>query len=273
MTSVQPYEPTYDFETDPDPQDKLNAAALQAQLNLIASNLSDLIAALAVSIRDDDTLSDDLVRLRNLHPELSTIVNQISDGLAPVSALAYLYPVDCASTANLTLSGEQTIDGVLTSASRVLVKDQTDPIENGIYTTDAGAWARTADLADGDSIVPYGVMVREGDTQAETAWALIAGSEGTEVIGTDEAVFAGPILQTVASPAQRYNVELTFDNGSLTQSVTHNLGDGAASAVLYAVDGSPVLAGVVATKVSANVMQFVFPTQPGEVTVGVSLVV
>jgi len=38
-----------------------------------------------------------------------------------------------ATTANITLSGEQTIDGVLTSTSRVLVKDQTALDENGMY--------------------------------------------------------------------------------------------------------------------------------------------
>jgi hypothetical protein len=34
----------------------------------------------------------------------------------------------------------------LTSASRVLVKDQTDPKQNGIYLTSSGAWTRTVDF-------------------------------------------------------------------------------------------------------------------------------
>lgn len=54
-------------------------------------------------------------------------------------------PVACATTANITLSGEQTIDGVTTSASRVLVKDQTDGTENGIYVSGSGAWTRATD--------------------------------------------------------------------------------------------------------------------------------
>jgi len=44
-------------------------------------------------------------------------------------------PCIVATTANITLSGEQTIDGVLTSTNRVLVKDQTAGAENGIYVT------------------------------------------------------------------------------------------------------------------------------------------
>lgn len=54
------------------------------------------------------------------------------------------YSVNLATTGNITLSGEQVIDGVLTSNSRVLVKNQTDGTENGIYTTSAGAWSSYA---------------------------------------------------------------------------------------------------------------------------------
>jgi hypothetical protein len=55
-------------------------------------------------------------------------------------------PVSLATTASITLSGEQTIDGVLTSASRVLVKNQSTPSQNGIYVSAAGAWTRATDL-------------------------------------------------------------------------------------------------------------------------------
>lgn len=54
--------------------------------------------------------------------------------------------IDVATTGNITLSGEQTIDGFLTSASRVLAWQQTDPKENGIYVSASGAWARSSDL-------------------------------------------------------------------------------------------------------------------------------
>jgi len=54
-------------------------------------------------------------------------------------------PVDLVSNSNITLSGEQTIDGVLTSTSRVLVAGQTNADENGIYDTAAGAWSRATD--------------------------------------------------------------------------------------------------------------------------------
>ena len=77
------------------------------------------------------------------------------DGLV-VSACSGKQPVRVATTANVTLSGEQTIDGVLTSVDRILVKDQTTGSENGIYVTAAGAWARAAD-ADTDAEVIAGI--------------------------------------------------------------------------------------------------------------------
>ena len=55
-------------------------------------------------------------------------------------------PVDVATTANITLSGEQTIDGVLTSGSRVLVKNQSTASQNGIYVSSSGAWSLAADF-------------------------------------------------------------------------------------------------------------------------------
>lgn len=68
----------------------------------------------------------------------------IIDSALGVSDVGYR-PVSVASTAALVLAGEQTIDGVLTNASRILVKNQASPEQNGIYVTAAGSWARSDD--------------------------------------------------------------------------------------------------------------------------------
>jgi hypothetical protein len=78
-----------------------------------------------------------------------------------------------ATTANISLSGEQTIDGVLTSADRVLVKDQSTGSQNGIYVSASGAWARAADFnesseVDGGLLVP----VSEGTANGNSVWQL-----------------------------------------------------------------------------------------------------
>ena len=68
-------------------------------------------------------------------------------------------PVRTATTADITLNGLQTIDGVvLVQDDRVLVKDQTDATENGIYRADSGDWQRDVDF-DGPFDVKEGTFV------------------------------------------------------------------------------------------------------------------
>ena len=75
-----------------------------------------------------------------------------------VGSAAIKVAVKCATTGNITLNGEQTIDGQTTNGSRVLVWAQTDPTQNGIYLTDTGSWERTADF-DGPRDVEQGTLV------------------------------------------------------------------------------------------------------------------
>lgn len=57
---------------------------------------------------------------------------------------SYVLHVYVATTGNITLSGLQTIDGEALSAGfNVLVKDQTDATENGVYQVASGAWTRS----------------------------------------------------------------------------------------------------------------------------------
>jgi parallel beta-helix repeat protein len=86
---------------------------------------------------------------------------------------AFKAPCVLATTANVTLSGEQSIDGTTTSESRVLVWQQTDTSENGIYNTSSGSWTRALD-ANGNYDLTYGtqVYVAGGATQGGTAYTL-----------------------------------------------------------------------------------------------------
>jgi hypothetical protein len=76
-----------------------------------------------------------------------------------------------ATTTNITLSGTQAIDGLTTSAgSRVLVKDQTNASQNGIYVVSAGAWTRTLDANDLLTLPGSVVTVIDGATNGGTLW-------------------------------------------------------------------------------------------------------
>jgi uncharacterized cupin superfamily protein len=98
-------------------------------------------------------------------------------------------PCDYATTANITLSAEQTIDGNTTSTSRVLVKNQTDATENGIYKSSSGTWTREPDF-DGNYDIRGGTIipVQSGTANANTYWRIT--NTGTITIGTTELTIA-----------------------------------------------------------------------------------
>lgn len=74
------------------------------------------------------------------------------------------------STANLTLSGEQTIDGFTTSASTILVTGQSTATQNGVYVTAAGAWARATEYSTGPQLVTASILIKNGTVNAGTQW-------------------------------------------------------------------------------------------------------
>ncbi len=82
--------------------------------------------------------------------------------------IAIKLPVRCATTANITLSGLQAIDGVtVVAGDRVLVKNQTIQANNGIYEAKVGAWTRAADCSLTSTLVKGSlVLVLEGSTNS-----------------------------------------------------------------------------------------------------------
>jgi hypothetical protein len=73
-------------------------------------------------------------------------------------------------SSNITLSGAQSIDGVsVVAGNRVLVKNQTDQSQNGIYVAATGAWSRAPDADTWDELVSALVFIESG-SQAGTAW-------------------------------------------------------------------------------------------------------
>ncbi len=97
--------------------------------------------------------------------------------------------VKAATTEDITLSGTQTIDGViLVSGDRVLVKDQIVGSQNGIYVVDAGAWSRSTD-ADISAEVTDGMFtfVEQGTVNADSGWVLT--SNDPIILNTSSLVF------------------------------------------------------------------------------------
>lgn len=102
-------------------------------------------------------------------------------------------PVKVATTSPITLSGLQTIDGYsVQSGDRVLVKNQTDKTENGIYDAKVGAWTRAKDWNRADDVVD-GVLVL--DTNTRTLYQ--AQFSGDFNVGTTKVNFILGILNTI----------------------------------------------------------------------------
>src|SRR3990167_7577423 len=77
------------------------------------------------------------------------------------TSIAVKAPVRVASTANLTLSSSQVIDGITLASSdreRVLVWQQTNSTENGIYEVRSAAWQRASDF-DGERDATRGTLI------------------------------------------------------------------------------------------------------------------
>ena len=114
--------------------------------------------------------------------------------------------VKCATTANITLSGTQTIDGIaVVAGDRVLVKEQTTASQNGIYVVSTGAWTRALDA----------------DSSSKIASALVAVDSGTLLGGKlfDNDFKTTDTLGTTAMPWS-----MNLDDGSLLTAGSTSIG-------------------------------------------------
>ena len=114
--------------------------------------------------------------------------------------VAFKVPCRVATTAAITLSGLQTIDGVaLATDDRVLVKNQTTASENGIYVASASAWQRDVDF-DGvnDAVDGTCVPVASGTTTGQQVWQCV----GTNPItpGTTSITFVALLVVGLTLP-------------------------------------------------------------------------
>jgi len=95
------------------------------------------------------------------------------------AGISWKQPCAVATLANITLSGLQTIDGYLTLAGdRVLVKNQSNAANNGIYLASATAWTRSLDANSWDELVSAISFIEYG-SQAGGAWFCTATPGGT----------------------------------------------------------------------------------------------
>jgi len=99
-------------------------------------------------------------------------------------------PCRVATTANITLNGLQTVDGVvLAQDDRVLVKNQTSAIDNGIYTADTGDWSRALDFNGPRDCVQGTLVLVLASGSNPIGWSLYELTTTAPVIGTSSLAF------------------------------------------------------------------------------------
>ena len=182
---------------------------------------------------------------------------------------------------NLLISGNciSSIDGITVDANdRILVKDQTDAKQNGIYRvvtvgsgTD-GTWVRAQDADNvGNGKVTSGMTttVSEGSSNAGKTFKLI--TVDPIVVGTTELVFSNPFVATAAgaNTAVQFNdggtvngdSDFTFNKYTNVLTVTGNISAGniLTSNILYP-NGSPYLIGGGTVSISSSNTAPVSPT-------------
>jgi hypothetical protein len=105
-------------------------------------------------------------------------VDSVAQGLDIKASCLYT------TTNNITLSGLGTQAGgdwpsTLTAGSRILVKNQTNQAENGIYAASSTGWTRTSDLNNWSEVPGAFTFIEDGATLSATGWVTTAGSTGT----------------------------------------------------------------------------------------------
>ena len=105
-------------------------------------------------------------------------VDSVAQGLDIKASCLY-------TTTNIvTLSGLATQAGgdwpsALTDGDRILVKNQANAAQNGIYAASASGWTRTADMNNWSEVPGAFTFIEDGATLSSTGWVTTAGSTGT----------------------------------------------------------------------------------------------
>ncbi len=155
--------------------------------SITASGVSDFNSAVRTNRVDQLAAATNPVTGVTPTADTHFAIKSYVDGVA--QGLDIKDSVKVATTANISLSGTQTIDGVAVSADeRVLVKDQSTASQNGLYLCKASTWARTDDLAAGVDAAGMFTFVEQGSTQADQGF-VCSSDKGSAVVATNNLSF------------------------------------------------------------------------------------
>jgi hypothetical protein len=162
------------------------------------------------------------------------------------AGISWKQPVACATLTNITLSGLQTIDGYTTlSGDRVIVKNQSNNTQNGIYIASSGAWSRSND-ADAWSELVSAIAFVEYGSQAGSAWFCTVTPGGT--IGTTPITWAQ--FTTSATYSAGTGLTLTGFTFSITNIGTAGTYGSASSVPVFTTNAQGQVTSVTNTSIA-----------------------
>lgn len=203
VANIAKYESSYNNGTGNDGKHTIDSAQ-----NTLSHSEKVFLNSLLIEVSQDPTTP--------LGVATKNYIDNIRDGID------YKPNVKVSTTANITLSGIQNLDGVTgVSDMRVAVRFQTTASQNGIYLMKSGAWVRSTD----------------GDTGLELEYAVIPIESGTLYGGKVYRINqTGIVLGTTAITFTEWNVATyaagiylklvgnvfdidftTFDTGNITE--------------------------------------------------------
>ena len=152
---------------------------------------------------------------------------------AAIQGIKWKEPVRAATTANITLSGAQTIDGVsVIAGDRVLVKNQTTGSQNGIYVAASGAWSLATDFDSSVELIGAGVFLSEGTSQGNSIWTMTTDAPVT--LGSTAMTWAqigGGTSYTAGSGISISGGVIAIDTSITARKVAATIGDGASTTI------------------------------------------
>ena len=250
------------------PNDAVNKAYADALSSSFSSMRLDQLAAPTSALDFNHqrltnlgapTDAEDAVRLRDLQDVQS--------------GMRWKDPARVATTANISLSGLPTIDGVaISEGDRVLVKNQDTASQNGIYIATSGAWTRAPDAGAGQMTAGTTLMINEGALQEDTQWRLQTDDpitvgttplaftqigaatsylQGYGIIISGKVIAVNPSIAVVKATA-------TFGDGAALQyAIAHNLNTlDVTVSVYYTATGDEVFCDIVRSDVNTIILGF-----------------
>ena len=163
------------------------------------------------------------------------------------AGISWKNPVTAATTTNITLSGPQTIDTkAVVAGNTVLVKNQTDSTQNGIYQVNSGAWTYAVGSTTWSQYVSALVFVEYG-SQAGSAWYCTAQPGGT--LGTTAMTWSN--FSTAANYTAGTGLTLTGYQFSITNTGVAASTYGSATATpVFAVNAQGQITSVTNTTIT-----------------------